>query len=155
NSSKPLRRALDEVQHSKEQWATARQTHDKYLLLAKHADELRADAERADADVLAHEAAAAAAVAAEAAEHVRRADELSAAIGDAPPAAAAEDNALAQQVTEALTSWRGQPPLPVLSEPTAAQLQAEIDALPTMPEGDLDVHIRVTEALNAQNSAAE
>lgn len=155
NSSKPLRRALDEAQHSKEQWETARQTHDRYLLLAKHADELRADAERADADVLAHEAAAAAVVAAEATEHVRRAEGLSAAIGDAPPAAAAEDNALAQQVTEALTSWRGQPPLPVLTGPTAAQLQAEVDALPTMPEGDLDIYISVTEALNALRSAEE
>lgn len=152
---KPLRRALDEVRRSEQRLAAARQTHEEYLALARRSDELRLAAERADAEVLAHEAARAAAVAAQVADDSKRAAELREAIGDTAPAAAKEDDALAQQVTEALTSWRDRPTLPDLTGRTAAELQSEIDALPNSPDGDREVHASVAEALSALRSAED
>jgi DNA repair protein SbcC/Rad50 len=146
NSTKPLRRALDGVSGCEQRREAARRSHDEYLRLAEDAERLRAEASRADAVVRAHEVAAAAQEAAELGDQARRAAELQAALGDTPPAPAAEDDALANQATEALTRWRNRPPEPNLAGRTAAEIQELIDALPPMPDGDLEVHASVTQA---------
>jgi DNA repair exonuclease SbcCD ATPase subunit len=153
NSTKPLRRALNFVQQCEEHLAAAQRAHQEYLRRAEEADRLRTKAERADAVARAHEAAASRHEADEQSRRLRRATELNAALGDVPPTRAADDDAVAQQVTGALTRWRSQPSKPVLSGPAAAQLQAQIDAVPSMPEGDLDVHANVMHAQDALSRA--
>jgi DNA repair protein SbcC/Rad50 len=146
NSTKPLRRALDGVSDREQRREAARRSHDEYLRLAKDAEMLRAEANRADAVLRAHEVAAAAEDAAELTDQARRAAELQAALGGAPPASAAEDDALANQVTEALTCWRNRPLVASLVGWTAAEFREQIDALPPMPDGDLEVHGSVMQA---------
>jgi recombinational DNA repair ATPase RecF len=146
NSTKPLRRAMDAVQDGGQRLEAARRAHQEYLRLAAEADRLQHEAESAEARVLAHEAAAARHEADELGRQVSRVQELRAALGDTPPASAAEDDALARRAAEAVARWQARPPEPVLTGPTVAQLQAEIDALPVMPDGDTEVHGSVTEA---------
>ena len=136
NSTKPLRRALGEVQVAERHLAAARQGHEEYLRLAMLADELHDAAQRTDAAVRAHEAVHAAFLAEELAEQAKRAADLHEALGDTPPASIAEDDALARQVAAALAAWRAQPAEPVLSGPTADQLQEQLRALPPPPSGD-------------------
>ena len=65
----------------------------------------------------------------------------------------AEHDALARQTSEALAAWRSKPPEPQLEGLTAEQIQAEIDALPPMPNGDLAVHHGVQRALEEMQRA--
>jgi recombinational DNA repair ATPase RecF len=152
SSTKPLRRAMDAVQDGSKRLDAARQAHEEYLRLAAEADRLRGEAESAEARVLAHEAAAAR-YEADKDRQVSRARELRAALGDAPPASAAEDEALTRRAAEALARWQARPPELVLTVPTAAQLQAATDALPAMPDGDTQVHDSVAEARTALDRA--
>jgi hypothetical protein len=153
SSTKPLRRAMDAVQDGGTHLKAARQAHEEYLRLAAEADRLRGGAGSAEARVLAHEAAAARHEADELDRQVSRVKELRAALGDAPPASAADDEALTRRAAEAVARWQARPPEPVLAAPTAAQLQAEIDALPPMPDGDTQVHGSVAEARTALERA--
>jgi hypothetical protein len=147
NSTKPLRRALVEVQVAERHLAAARQGHEEYLRLAMLADELHDAAQRTDAAVRAREAAHAALLAGELAEQAKRAADLHETLGDTPPASIAEDDALARQVAAALAAWRARPAEPTLSGPTADQLQEQLRALPPPPSGDLAVHDSVRQAL--------
>ena len=97
NSTKPLRRAMDAVQDGGRRLEAARQSHEEYLRLAAEADRLRGGAESAVTRVLAHEAAAARQEADELDRQVSRVKELRAALGDAPPASAADDEALTRR----------------------------------------------------------
>ncbi len=153
NSTKPLRQAMDLVRDSQEHLNAARNAHEEYLRLADQAEKLRGESENADAVVRTYDAAAAAHEAAELADEAGRAADLRATLGDAPPSSAATEDALAQQVTEALTCWRSRPPEPTPIDPTAAQLQEQIDALPAMPDGDLEVHSSVTQARDTLRTA--
>jgi exonuclease SbcC len=147
NTGKPLRRALENLQDAEGHLAAARQGHQEYLRLAVRADGLRDAAQRAEAAVRAHEAAHAAHLAGELAERAVRAADLHESLGGTPPASIAEDDALGRQVAEALAAWRTRPTEPLLSGPTTDQLQQQISALPPAPQGDLEVHDSVRQAL--------
>lgn len=153
NSTKPLRLALNAVQVSEERLAAARRDHEEYLQLAEAADRLRGEAEHVEAVKVAHEAAAAAQEAQELTMQARQAKRLAEALADTPVTPAAEDDALAQQVTQALTKWHSQPEEPELTGPATYQLQAQINALPQMPEGDREVHSTVADAQELLNRA--
>ena len=153
NSTRPLRRALDEARQAEDDLVGARRVHEEYLRLTEQADVLREAAQRADAAVRVHEAADAAHLAAQLAAQAQRAALLDDAFAGTPPVSAADDDALALQAAEALTAWRSRPDEPTASGPAAAQIQQQIDALPAMPAGDLDVHDSVRSSLDRLNRA--
>ena len=153
NSTKPLRRAMDAVEDRGKCLEAARRAHEEYLRLAEQADGLRDQAESAEARVRAYEATAARHQADELDRQLSRVQELRVALGDTPPAPAAEDDALARGAAEAVARWQARPPEPALTGPVAAQLQAEIDTLPSVPDGDTEVHDSVTEARTALERA--
>jgi hypothetical protein len=155
NSTKPLRRVMDLVRDDEARLEAAQRAHQEYVCLAGKADCLRSEADSADAVIRTYEAAAAAYEAAGLREQAERAAELHTALGDATPAPAAADDALAYQVTEALTYWRSQPQERSLAGPTAAQLQALLGGLPPMPDGDLEVHGSVMQARDQLRSAED
>ena len=136
NSTKPLRRALDNAKVASGRLAAARRDHENYLLLAQQTDELREAARKADAAVTAYEAAAAAHEASQLAGHARRVTELREMLGDAPPPSIADDDALARQVTVALTAWRMQPDMPAPASMSSAQIRERLDAWEHAPNGD-------------------
>jgi len=153
NSTRPLRRALDSVHSAQDGLTAAAKIHEEYLQLAGRADTLREAAWHAAAAVRAHDAARAVGLAAQLAERVQRAVALNDALGGAAPASVAEDDALSLQVAEALSAWRTRPAEPVLSGPTTGQIRDQLSALPSMPEGDVQVHDSVQRSLERLHRA--
>lgn len=149
NSTKPLRSAKDAVEDSRKRLEAAQKTHDEYLRLAEEADRLRGLARSAEAQVVAHEAAAARHEAGELEGKVSRIRALDLALGDTPPAPAADDEALTRKASAAVDRWKARPQEPELTGLTAAQLQEQIDALPPMPDGDTQEHDSVVKARTA------
>lgn len=152
-ATKPLRQAVVGVQAAEDRLRESREAHHEYLRLVESTDRLRRAAQQTDAAVRAHEAATAADRAGKLAAQADRAAFVSSALGDAPPVSVAEHDALARQTSEALAAWRSKPPEPQLEGLTAEQIQAEIDALPPMPNGDLAVHHGVQRALEEMQRA--
>lgn len=147
NSIKPLRRAIQAHERAEHKLADTRRDHTDYLDRIRQADEFRAAAAAADAQVRAHEAAAAAVSARRRITRATRASELYAVYGDTPPVSAADDDTLARQVAEALAAWRSMPPQPPAPSRTSQQLREELSTLPAPPEGDLEEHPNVRRAL--------
>jgi hypothetical protein len=141
NSTKPLRRALDNARAASDRLECARRDHENYLLLAQQTDALEETVRKADAAVTAHEAAAAAYEAAQLTGQAERATELHEKLGDAPPPSVTENDALARQVTAALTAWQMQPDMPVPSSMSSAQIRERLDAWQP-PSGDAGSRIR-------------
>ena len=167
NSRRPLQRALDDHEWAFAAYEQAQRAHDDYLRLVIDAESAHEAAAAAAAERVAAEAAydaaerllhaarkvASARVAAAHAQALAdekraratvsldrstRARVLSAAAPDAEPAGN-NDDALAQQVARALGSWDSAPSIPSLAGRSSRQLQADIEAAPVAPAGDLAV----------------
>ena len=128
-----------------------------------HADYLDREARLEDASH-AHLAARRRLAAAEAELARREADDLAkraaratvlAAAHPGPPAALASRDELADEVAAALEAWRRRPTPVALSGPSAAELQARLAALPTVPEGDRRPDRSVLDATRAVDLAEE
>jgi exonuclease SbcC len=154
NSTKPLRRALLGKQIAESNLEAARRAHEEYLSRVAEVDELRQQATTADEQLRAYEAAAARHHADRLAERWSRAQQLQATYGDTPPATVSDDDALASQVTAALTAWSSRPTEPTPGARTASDVQAELDTLPAAPDGDLEVHRSVQDALDRAREAS-
>ena len=70
-------------------------------------------------------------------QRLEEASDLQGRVPAAPPALP-QDDALAQQVSIALSAWRDRPDAPTLEGKSAAEFEAELNALPEAPMGDLE-----------------
>ena len=148
NSTKPLRTAHLDVQRAQRVVAERTKAHEEYVSRVARAEELREKAVAVAAAVRAYEAAAAVETAAELKKRTSRARELYAKYGTTAPPSALDDDALARQVSEALTEWRSRPAASVPLERSSAKLKEEIDALPAPPQGDTEPHSSVLTAVD-------
>lgn len=183
NSRKPLRRTLEEQQRARAAYAEAMRAHEDYLHLvveaqqaaqkaaAATADRLEAEAAKDDAErvvQLAQSLAAARAAAAQAQAlaaqlrakattsqaHSTKARELSASLPDSEPASSNEGDTATQRVARALGGWQSAPEVPRLKGPSSQDLRAQIDNLPELPDGDVDVDPTVERLRDAYLQAA-
>jgi DNA repair protein SbcC/Rad50 len=154
NSTKPFRTATLKVQRAQRALEERTTAHDEYLSRVARAEELREKALEAAAAVRAYEASAAVESAVELKKRALRARELHTKYGVTAPASALDDDALARQVSEALTEWRSRPAASVLPERSSARLKEEIDALPAAPEGDIEPHPSVLRAADRLKRAS-
>jgi len=154
NSTKPLRQALDRLSDARAALEQARKAHDEYLSRLERVDALREKARASAARAQAAEAAASVQLAARLNARAERVRELTARYGDNPPTTATSDDALAQQVRNALTTYEQRPAAPTDPQPSSRAIQAEIDLLPPVPDGDVEVHQSVQRAVEALNAAA-
>jgi AAA domain len=136
NSTRPLRRALGNVQAAEENLETARRAHEEYLRLAERADHLTEAARTADSLVGAYQAAAAADQADRLAGKADQARALHDQVGDTAPPSVADDDAVAARVAGALAAWRTQPDEPALSGLTSEQLRDRLGNLDQQPEAN-------------------
>lgn len=149
NSTKPLQRAIVGYAHAQEELERCRRAHGEYLTRVETVDQLRKQAAVKSGAVRAHEAAAATADAKQLTALARRAAELHAIYGDTAPDSVADDDALARQVSATLAEWQSRPDESELPErPSSAQIRAELDALPSIPGGDVEPHPSVLTALD-------
>ena len=150
----PLWASMREQEAADAALAVARHLHDDYLdREARLEDAARAHL-AAQGELAVAEAALALRAAAELAARAERAAALTVAYPKAPAALATRDE-LADQVAATLESWRRKPSPVPLGGSSAAELQAQLEALPTIPDGDLRPDRSVTDALRTLDLAEE
>ncbi|MBI3969911.1 MAG: AAA family ATPase [Chloroflexi bacterium] len=146
NAVRPLRRAKERLEQTKEALRTAQLDHARYLDLAAHADELERYAAMAERALLLAEAKIARAEAGRWRARLDRALELAARFPGGAPPSGADDDSVAQEATGALATWAAVPNLPSLDGETTEEIRARIAALPAHPHGDTEVHPEVARA---------
>jgi len=159
-SVRPMRQATLALEAAKKSLSTARADHTEYLRDVEELDRLRAAAVQAQHDLALHEAAAARKFVDEYAERCERAAVLRARLGESPPPALTQTDAIGNQVARALEAWRTRPEPAKLTGSSAKDIEDRIAELPEAPSGDLivDANVRaahdelsrVEAALNAQ-----
>lgn len=150
NSTKPLRRALDEQTRAESQLREATRQHAEHLELLEKADALGRDTRRARARF---EHATARARAVRLAAELRRVRELAARLPDGQPTPLRDDDSLAREVASAVDGWRHVPAPPSLEGRSSDAIRSEIASLPAMPEGDLEPAAEVELADSAHRAA--
>lgn len=150
----PLRAAKVRLADSEAALAEARRQHAAYL---EHGEQVEV-AERSVVDARQRLAQVEAAIALDAAEgsaaRAARAAELAARHPVRPPALTARDEH-ADAVATAIDAWQRRPQPVAVAGATSAEIEVEIAALPTAPEGDVRPHPSVGDALRALDLAEE
>ncbi|MFS8101899.1 AAA family ATPase [Lentzea alba] len=133
-----LRDAQNRLREAETDLAAARLEHSRYLDLRTQARS--AAAARARLAVQEHSAALEALSA-----RVHRIRTLQERFGDSPPSGLAAQEELTHVVNRALAAWRAAPNPRVLTGPSAATLEGELESLPDFPVGEtaLDDDLRV------------
>ncbi|MET8759047.1 AAA family ATPase [Lentzea sp. NPDC004782] len=133
-----LRDARNRLREAETDLTVARREHARYLDLSARARS--AAAARARLAVQSHAASLEALTA-----RASRLAELQERFGDAPPSGLAAQEELARVVNRALAAWRAAPTPRVLTGPTAATLEGELESLPEFPVGEtaLDDELRI------------
>ncbi len=150
---KPLRAARERLEQAERALAGARSAHEEFLRLGAEARQAAVEAGRARASLLAARAAESTRLAADSARKLRRARELAARFPDGPPGPADARDAQAQEAAAALGAWEGRPDAPPPVGRSAAELRAELAALPDPPRGDTAVHPEVQRAAETLRDA--
>ena len=178
NSSKPLRAAKNRLSRAQEASARAREDRDHYLRLVRDAEAHHAKAQEAASATAVHEArlsglehlqgcARTAADLNREAQHLRdqassagrkavaltervdRARALQDGFTGGAPIRAVDADALSRAVASALAACKTAPTPHLPDGPSAAEIQAELDSLPSAPEGDITPAAIVLEAAAA------
>jgi exonuclease SbcC len=145
NSTKPLRRALECLRAAENHLDEATYEHQAYIELLARAEALDRSATEAEGTLRIVEAAWALEKTRRWEKRLDKARQLAALYPKAPPSPVADDS-LAREVAGALEAWESSPDASELIGPSPAQLQAQIDALPQVPDGDLDPYAGVVRA---------
>ncbi len=144
-STKPLRRAIEEVQAGSTDLEQARVAHAQYIELVREAQRLRSEVADYERRVEAAALRKAEQRNTDLQERLHAVDRLRVMGADRRPAATSDTHAVTQ-VTRAVTRWHNRPIPPELTGPDAAALRAQLQALPTEPTGDVRPDPMVTQA---------
>jgi DNA repair protein SbcC/Rad50 len=145
SAKRPYRRWKGEVEHRERVLDDALAAHRLYVDLLAQRDEAVAKRDASEHAVKLAEAAVLYHRASKLDERTRRAETLQARY-PTEPVGVAGDQALAAEVTQALTLWEAAPPAPTLDEKTGAELEQELADLPERPSGELTPAQEVLEA---------
>ncbi len=151
--TKPFRIAQEGLQDAETRLGRAKNEHQGFLDLAAQAEGLWCRAETRREDLRLLEALAALRDAEASERRASRARELAQRYQGGQPQPLAEDDALARRIAAAIASWEGRSRVAELKGLSAGELQQRIDALPPMPEGDLEPHQDITVAQKAYENA--
>lgn len=154
-STKPLRRAVEDVALRSAELDQARAAHEQYLELVRQAEHLRAQVAACEHRLLAARLREAELQSAELRERLTNVQRLRRLGADRRPATDPDATRTLTQVTQALTRWRNRPQAPSLTGPDAATLRAQLEALPEYPDGDQRVDPVVAQAWQTLNVARE
>jgi DNA repair protein SbcC/Rad50 len=152
--TKPWRKAGDSVTRLTGELQDAERAHEAHLALVARGEDARSEAQKARHRldlVLARQAALAAD---RLQSRFQRAAELQPLFSAGAPPKALDDEELANSVAVAIARWESRPEEPQITGATAAQIRLQLDALPQMPEGDLQPHPSVLTARDQLRSAA-
>ena len=137
--TKPLRTSRKRLDTARSALEEAQRGQAEYWVRRRRVERLQREAETQESEVAIHRAAQAVEAAEQAERRAARAEELAAQFPDGPPHPTAEDDHLAQQVAEALATWRARPQPRAPGGPTVEELErdlaATVAALGTMDGG--------------------
>jgi recombinational DNA repair ATPase RecF len=150
----PLWAAMREQEAADAALVDSRRIHGDYLDREARLEEASHEHLAAQARLAAAEAAVATREAHEVANRAGRATALASRHPAAPAALTSRDE-LADEVAAALEAWRRRPAPVALQGPSAADLMAQLDSLPQVPEGDRRPDRSVVEAVRSLDLAAE
>jgi DNA repair exonuclease SbcCD ATPase subunit len=145
SAKRPYRRWKGEVESREEVLREARTAHEQYLGMLAERDEAAAARDSCEHSVKLAEAAVLRQRADGLEEKAHRAEALRARY-PAEPGGVAVDQALAGEVTQALTLWEAAPPAQTLNGKTSGELAQELADLPERPSGELTPAQEVLEA---------
>jgi DNA repair protein SbcC/Rad50 len=137
NSSRPWMRARIQLQQAQQRRAQAERDHEEWLELTERVSQLESSARRKRLHLVAAEARQQRIHAEGLLARAVEARELAARFPDRP-AELRDDDDLADRVASALDRWERRPTPTAPTGPTVDELQAQLDALPAEPIGDLD-----------------
>ena len=150
----PLWASMREQEAADAALAEARRLHGDYLEREARLEAAAREHQAAEQDLAVAEVALAVREATQLAERAQRAAELADAHPKAPAALTTRDEQ-ADEVAAALDSWRRRPaPVPLIG-PSAAELEAQLAAIPAIPDGDRRPDRSVAEAARALDLAEE
>ncbi|MEE9280401.1 MAG: AAA family ATPase [Myxococcota bacterium] len=147
NSTRPLRRALDRRRAAEDAFDAAVRAHSEFLVLCEREQEASRAAAELDARLGELRAELARREADAWLDRARRARAIADRFPEGPPPFE-DDEALARQVTSALSAWRQRLQLLELTGATSEELRSELESLPKLPEGDRSPAPAVTGALS-------
>ena len=150
----PLWAAMREQEAADIALAEAQRLHGEYLDREARLEAAAHDHQAAERDLTVAEAALAVREATQLAERAQRAAALAASYSEAPATLATRDE-LADEVAAAIDAWRRRPSPVPLTGPTAEELEAQLAAIPAIPEGDRRPDRSVTEAARTFDLAEE
>jgi len=146
---KPLRRATEQVQWTERQLTVRQAAQSDYLSRIEAVDQLEDAAKRAATALAMIAAKRAAQVAQEAQRRLAQAQRLAAFHPGGPPPSLSGAAAQEHRVAAVLHDWSNRPPVGRLTGESAAELRAQLDALPSPPIGDLEPQAAVQTAAQA------
>ena len=126
NSTKPLRRALEQVQQAEVELGAAQAEHATYLRLLEREGDLRSAHARTETHLAALRAAHARETARASRQRFERTRALASRHPQGRPVALVDDDARAQAATRALRAWESRPEIVALTGPSATELQEEL-----------------------------
>ena len=152
NSTKPLRQSIDKLSAAERRLARAQETHETFIVTLKRAQSSREIAQDARLHQVTVEAAQALNQADDLTSRVARAADLAARFPERPQTIT-EDDDLATLVAGALSAYRQRPDAPNPPTHCSVDIKLELDAIPEMPEGDLEAPPGVASAHTASADA--
>jgi len=150
----PMWAAMREQEAADAALLEARAMHGDYLDRESRLEAAAREHVSAERDLTVAEAALAVRDATQLSERAQRAAELAVRYPEAPARLATRDE-LADEVAAALDSWRRRPTPVPLTGPSAAELEAQLAAIPVMREGDRRPDRSVTDAARMLDLADE
>ena len=154
NSTKPLKKASDEVKRLRGVVEDARDAHEQYLDLVGEYNAAKGAAERADLLVQAGRREAALRTLKSLDSRLERARLLSAMFPDGEPLSLSEGQELLGRVQDALVAWDRCPQQPpALVGESSDEIRSQLAALPEPPDGDTEVNQEVEDAEDAWRTA--
>jgi recombinational DNA repair ATPase RecF len=155
HSTKPLRAAIDRLAESASALDEARGARRDYLEMLHTAARARGDAERAEARLVVGRAVAARARLRRMQDRLDRAHALERDLSDREPTEMAASREAAERVRNALAAFRNLPLLTDFPDTRSLdEIRAEIELLPSSPDGDVEVHESVVTARNEWTTRA-
>jgi DNA repair protein SbcC/Rad50 len=139
NSSRPLQAAIDRRRRAEQERERAASEHDDWLTEREQASSLEIDARTSEARLHSAEWE----LCRQRIESLRLRYRDAAQLAERyplPPPDQTDDDATADLVAAAVRGWEERPTPTAPPQPTAEDLQRELDALPEMPDGDLEPH---------------
>jgi DNA repair protein SbcC/Rad50 len=155
NSTRPLRRAINQIESAQDGLRRASEAHEEFADESAHAERAIKKAVELDRHARAARARLARLELNDATSRLRRAQELRSELGDNRPPDVTDLRRTVTEARAAIQAWEQQPADVATEGRTVAELEERLEALPTMPDDDTAPDAVVSSAWHAYELARD